>query len=198
MWYNIILILALFIAVFIGYAGYTSAQENNKPAGSALDQLSKIDYNQKLEQLPPLEDILERPVGAMCYKVATPPPRVEYVCPICGEMTLYPEFTSVPIDNIAYLRTLVKKITKIDVILDESQLCQKCNPNAEDRVVCLNVKTEKLPEGKRTCNIHEDDINLLYDYSEGHTTHTYIVGTFPIKKFKSRLEELLGYKINFK
>ncbi len=199
MWYNVILILALIITVFIGYTGYTSAQENSKPDTSALDQLSKIDYNSLLEQLPPPLDMQsDRPIGAMCYKVSSQPPRMEYTCPVCGEMTLYPDFTSVPVDNMPYYRNLVKRITKIDVKLDESQLCEVCNPKAEDRVLCLIVKTPKSAEPKKTCNITDDDINLLYNYSEGKTTHTYILGTFPINKFKSRLEELLGYKINLK
>lgn len=183
MWYNLIIILIIFIAVFAGFTGYTLAKDNG---GSAWDQLNKMELNNKLEQLPQSLDSWEKPVGAMCYKVAAPPERAEYICPECGEVTLYSIYSSERIDKIPYYRTLVKKIKTIKVTLDESQFCQKNNSGASYPELCLIVQIDKDSEPHKTCEITEEDITLLYDYSEGK---------MPLKKSKARLEELLGKKI---
>ena len=197
MWYSLIIILVLFIVAFIGFTGYILAKDSNN---SAWEQLSKIELNNQLQQLPPNPDTFQKPVGAMCYKVASPPERTEYICPVCGEMTLYPSYTSVSfaIGDIAYYRTLVKKITKIDVQLDESQFCQKCSPNAESRELCLIVKYDKDSKPHKTCNFSHDDLILLYEYSAGIKDHYSYNKRVPLSNYKTRLEELLGIKIKDK
>lgn len=193
MWYNLIFVLVVFIAIFIGFTGYSQAKDNNN--NSALDQLSRSEYTNKLKQLPQNPDSWNKPVGAMCYKTSAPPERVEYICPICGEMTLYPVYSTSSIDRISYYRTLVKKITKINVKLDESQLCKKCSPDIQTRKLCLIVKYDKSSKPHKTCNITEEDISLLYDYSEGVRKHSTSFGEIPLTTYKTRLEELLGVKI---
>ena len=189
MWYNLIFILVIFIAVFVGFTGYTLAKDNN----SALDQLSE--YVNKLEQLPQNPNTWQEPVGAMCYKVAAPPERAEYICPTCGEMTLYPTYASGTLDSIPSYRNLVKKIKKIYVKLDESQFCDKCSPNTKTRDLCLIVKASKDSNPHKTCDITKDDIMLLYEYSEGIKEHDNYYEKVPLANYEARLEELLGVKI---
>ena len=193
MWCNIIFILVLFIVAFIGFTGYTLAKDNKL----TLDQVSRSEYTNKLVQLSPT-DIWNEPVSAMCYDVAAPPDRSQYICPVCGEVTLYSSFFDSTIDlgMLSYYRNRVKKITKIDVELDESQLCEKCNPNAESRELCLIVKYDKKSKPQKTCNINGEDINLLYEYSKGLTEHNSSSGKVPIINYKDRLEKLLGRSIN--
>jgi len=192
MWYSIIFIAIVFVIAFVGFTGYSFAKDNTD--NSALDQLTKIELNNKLKQLPAEPVIKDYPIGAMCYKVAAPPERVEYVCPVCGEMTLYPAYYS-DIDKIPYYRTLVKKIKKIDVVFDESPLCKKCSPNIKSRELCLIVKYDKNAQPHKTCDINEVDINLLYEYSEGMKEHSNSFGKVPLINYKNRLEELLGITI---
>ncbi|MDD3014395.1 MAG: hypothetical protein PHC34_11890 [Candidatus Gastranaerophilales bacterium] len=192
MWHNIIFILIVVIIAFVGFTNYSLAKDNN--ANSALEQLSKSALVNKLEQLPDESTIKDYPPGAMCYRVAAPPERVEYICPVCGEMTLYPIYYA-DIDKIPYYRTLVKKITKINVTLDESPLCKKCSPNIKSRELCLIVKYDKNAQPHKTCDITDEDINLLYEYSEGIKEHRTSYGKEPLNNYKGRLEELFGVSI---
>jgi len=196
MWINSIFVIIVFIVALIGFTGYSLAKDNTN--NSALDQLSRAALVNKLEQLPETPiDINEPPVGAMCYDTAAPLERSQYICPVCGEMTLYPAY-STDIDKISYYRTLVKKIKHVDVKLDESQLCEKCSPNSESRKLCLIVKpkSHKNLAGKITCGITEEDINLIYEYSEGMKEHTTWYGKFSLNNYKNRLEELFGAQID--
>ncbi|MCK4999391.1 MAG: hypothetical protein KAS23_07645 [Anaerohalosphaera sp.] len=55
-----------------------------------LDRLITRDQLQdRLEELAGLGDLSPFVVGAMCYHPAMPPSRTEYVCPECGEKTIY-------------------------------------------------------------------------------------------------------------
>lgn len=193
MWYNLIFVLVIFFAVFIGYTGYALAKDSSN---SAFDQLSKLNYADKLGGLPETIYDGQEPVSAMCYDVAAPMRRMEYVCPACNEKTFYFDDYDTDVDQIPYCRKLVKKITKLDVKLDESQLCQKCSPKAESRELCIIVKPDKKSKPHKTCHVTEDDITLLYEYSEGMNIHTdYFGRTSNLDDHKQRLEELLGKSI---
>ena len=161
------LVLILLIGIFIGFAGYSWAEDRNGPA---LTVPSKEELFKMLEQMPVSEDpstLYEEPVGAMCYDTAAPLDRVQYICPECGEMTLYDSMFGSKIENLQTYRALVKKIKKIKVKLDESQFCDKCNPDVSYPQFCLIVKLDKNKEAQKTCGITETDINLIYEYSEG-------------------------------
>ena len=197
MWINIIFILIVLIFTFVGFTGYSLAKNNAN--NSACNLLSKSEYTNKLEQLPKNIDIIREPISAMCYDTAVPLDRIQYVCPVCGEMTLYPSTSNIgnEAQKAPYYRSLVDKITKIDVKLDESQLCEKCNPNAKSRELCLIVKFDKNSKPHKTCGITGIDINSLYEYSEGKNidgTSMYL-HTPLTNNEKNRLEELLGVKI---
>lgn len=195
---QVIFVLFMAVAVFAGFSGYSYAKE--KSAYSELENISKTDYANKLEQLPQeIYDGWDKPVGAMCYDTAAPMDRLEYICPKCGEVTLYSFISeaSSAVSNINYLRNLVKKITKMQVTLDESRLCTYCGPKATANELCIIVQANKNSKPKKTCGITESDINLLYEYSEGQKEHTDVFGfKAPIENYYERLEELLGVKIS--
>jgi len=197
MWLNIIFIVVLFLVAFIGFTGYSFAKDNNNANNSALEQLSKINLSSKLEQLPEEPVVKDYPQGAMCYRVASPPERAEYICPVCGEMTLYPSCYNRELDNIRSYQVLINRITKLEVKLDESHFCKKCSPDIKSRELCLIVKLKnnKKAQEHKTCDITEEDINLLYEYSEGIKEHSTEFGNTPLINYKDRLEELLGTTI---
>lgn len=198
MWFNVIFAVSVFVIAFIGFTSYSIAKDNTNNSTNkqtALEQLenqaARDILNSKLDKLQNIPAFDERPVGAMCYDTAAPLERTQYICPVCGEMTLYP-WQSTNIDDVSYYRKLVKKINKIQVTLDESQLCEKCSPDAKTRKLYLIVKNDKNAKPNKISNFSANDIQLLYEYSEGMKEHTTLYGKMPLINFKSRLEELLG------
>lgn len=194
MWYNIIFILIVFIVAFIGFTGYSIAKDN-PPVNNRLSNTDLVD---KLAELPDISANTSRSINAMCYDTAAIPHRTQYICPVCGERTLYTKYydvNGIDVDQMPYYRNQIKKITKIDVKLDESQLCKKCSPNIESPQLCLIVREDKNSETHKTCGIKEEDINLLYEYSEGIKVHSTWSGNSPLSNYKARLEKLLGVKL---
>ncbi len=163
--------------------------------------VSKKDIEQMLISLSKSDPKNLAPVGAMCYKVAATPDRIEYICPVCGEKTLYTSdikniyqrnFTKIIYEDLQQMRQIVSKMPKIDCVLDESQLCKKCSPDVENPDLCLiiKIKDEKL---HKTCNISLIDIELLYEFLSGQEIHrTKYDKEEPLKNYQNRIEELLG------
>jgi hypothetical protein len=188
MWFNVIFIAIMFIVAFVGFSGYAVAKGTEKP--SAFEQLTIESLKNTLNQLPENPSNYDIPVGAMCYDTAAPMDRIQYTCPKCGEMTLYNSFYGDDIEELQDYRSLVKKITKINVKLDESQFCKKCNPDITSPQFGLIIKQGK--KERKVYNINQEDIKLLYDFSEGKKEHIIYSKTYPMGEFKNRLEELLG------
>src|SRR3989339_1176665 len=111
MWYGLISVLIIFTVIIIGFSGYSLAKNNSSLENSSLNNDgSRTQLEDKLLKLSDNPVIAERSVGAMCYKVSVSPHRIEYICPVCREMTLYPAQYNMDIDRISYYRILVKKI----------------------------------------------------------------------------------------
>jgi predicted RNA-binding Zn-ribbon protein involved in translation (DUF1610 family) len=53
---------------------------------TSLDRAAVRAMLKRLADAPPPTKLA---VGAMCYVVSPAPPRVDYICPKCGERTLY-------------------------------------------------------------------------------------------------------------
>ena len=139
-------------------------------------------------------------MGAMCYDMADPPDRAEYVCPVCGSKTLYankdnsdiPQFIE---RDLASCRQIAKSITKVKVVPDESQFCRKCKPNVKKPQLCLTIH---YPDQSKhsACKISEEDMNLLSEFFSGSDKHKLDNDEeLPLKDYIKRLEELLGIKI---
>src|SRR5512137_2277649 len=71
-------------------------------------------------------------MGAMCYDMAGPPSVAEYVCPVCGEKTVYSDdntwFLSYELPTARLLLEQAASASGLDVALDESQFCSSCSP----------------------------------------------------------------------
>jgi hypothetical protein len=154
-------------------------------------------------------------MDAMCYDTTFPPDRVEYVCPSCGEKTLYArrepeEESSIQIEDImrsldkqraqAYYRLedigecrrAIKKIQGIKAELDESQFCRQCRPNVADPVLLLKVHYGNVC--KITPDVRHRDLILLIDFMEGKLQTSG--GEAALADHLPRLEELLGVKMD--
>jgi len=135
-------------------------------------------------------------MGAMCYDMAAPPQRAEYICPICGEKTLYENnYTTLISWELQQMRELVNNIKSISCKLDESQFCRSCSPKIINPELCLIVNIEEKNEHK-TCNIDEQDVILLNEFLSGSKIHkTFNDAEQPLKQYLPRIEELLGIKL---
>jgi hypothetical protein len=135
--------------------------------------------------------------GAMCYEIASPPKRAEYVCPKCGEKTIYTEnYVSFINSDILSCRSMVNSLNGFNAVLDESQFCKRCRPNVKSPELCFEVKYNDEKEAHKTCGISETDIELVSEFLHGSLAHKGYHGSEePLKNYIDRLETLLDIKI---
>lgn len=150
-------------------------------------------------------------LGAMCYDMAPPPDRAEYVCPKCGERTLYeigestntelrPELTTEVVQfDLCMCRREFAELRKVvgDAIeFDESQFCRKCSPRVTSPTLVLRITYED-GSVRRVDNVQHDDLRMLREFLEGRLLgKADNGGEQPLKDNLGRLEELLGVKSN--
>lgn len=175
-----------------------SGTTNRPPATSAaaVKSMTRKELQSSLKKLsdapaPP------RAMGAMCYETVGPPATAKYVCPICGEHTLYTNDTWEVDYGIQACRRefdLLQGIAQHAVSLDEADFCRKCRPSVASPKLALVT----VIDGNRTnrvTGITNDDIRILHEFLTGKTTHmTSTGGEIPLKEFIPRIELLLGIK----
>ena len=144
----------------------------------------------------------EQKMGAMCYEMVMPSPVTEYVCPACGEKTLYPvakDPWQTPLNHLEDLRR-VQAEAQVEaakrgaaVELDEKAYCRNCGPAVVD--VPAAVLVVRTPDGRqaRTEVFTADDLRLLRDFFAGKDVK---VGPqddeTPLKRSLPRLRNLMG------
>jgi hypothetical protein len=149
-------------------------------------------------------------IGAMCYDMAPPPRRADYVCPKCGERTLYDD-SNLSIDErlenglaeaveweIPICRRELDELRKVagdSISLDESQFCRKCSPKVAAPKLVLHISYQ----GEKTRDIEgvdHGDLRILTDFLSGKLQTTGDCDdVLALKESLPRLEELLGVKL---
>ncbi len=146
-----------------------------------------------------------RGTGAMCYAIALPLERTDYICPTCGGKTLYAfddmlkdpnviqQSTEVIIiaHELDSCRRLAQQINTLDIELDESQFCKVCSPDVEYPQLGLIVKHPDNPQPHRVWGVREYDLTLIKEYNDGQL-RTEEMSDASLQ----RLEELLGVKLD--
>lgn len=207
MW-NIVIFLAISFFFILEITGCFSNKSKGN-SGSELDsnsivppdsikgKVTKEEMQKKLKQLAKSLAPINLKKGAMCYEMAAVPERAEYVCPICGEKTLYTnDFTYFIQYELQDCRNSVPKIKGIDAGLDESQYCKKCSPDIEKPVLCLEYTYAGDTTQQKICDISSNDIEILVEFTNGSKVHAGFNGTeYPLKESVDRLEILLGIQI---
>ncbi|MGV8120204.1 MAG: hypothetical protein AB2L14_10635 [Candidatus Xenobiia bacterium LiM19] len=177
--------------------GAAVASPQTKPATQNLSREEIAAKLKKLSESPPPKDLK---MGAECYKVAMPPDRAEYLCPVCGQRTLYASEKKGRSADAGFIeedlpecRRLIKEIKGLDVSLNESEYCRKCSPDAKNPALILVVKYQGLGTPYRYRNIRSEDLILIREFMEGKDRHrdSYDFET-PMKDHLKRLNELLG------
>jgi hypothetical protein len=148
--------------------------------------------------------------GAMCYSVALPPDRADYICPKCGERTIYDLKTSAterPGERgitetvewgIASCRRQFEELRKVagkSIMLDESQYCRKCSPKVVSPKLVLHVSYNG-EKARDIENIDSDDLHILTDFLAGNLLTESYDDKNPLKDDLPRLQELLGVKLD--
>lgn len=166
---------------------------------AGLDRQELAKRLQALEVAPPPTQLAP---GAMCYKVAGPPERVEYTCLKCGEKTLYSraENRGGVIHTLTMLDTF-RRLTRqikdkgLDCRLDETAFCKKCAGGAKEPLFVLETRWPGEKEPHRATLNGSDDLKLILELIEGKTKHAGIADwERPMKDYLPRLRELLGVK----
>jgi hypothetical protein len=142
----------------------------------------------------PAPDVVE---GAMCYSAIAAPAVAEYICPVCGEKTIYDYSQSAFIDwELQSFRRFVESIdsnTEFQVTLDERLFCEFCAPedSSGNPGLVLVVKPE---EGEDVVNrVTELDLQMLDSFLQGNLYYTtFNDGQMPLLEYAGRMRELLG------
>jgi len=210
--YIIILIAAFVAAILIGIGGIKAQTVSEKSKVSDVTRaesktLSRAGVKQRLETLAKSKPPEIRQVSAMCYDMAGPPTTANYICPKCGEKTLYTLEQSEKGTNICQkifalesCRHMVKTLGNLKMELDESQFCKKCSPDVKSPEINLIIKYEGEKE-HRVNNISEEDVKLIYEFGLESDIHSVIDSETmsstetPLKDHVKRLSELLGVEI---
>ncbi len=218
MWYlGVVIVFALGFIISFSKFGFNNkafskttakntnakSQETNKD-NEAGNQKKRIFYSRK-DIKKKLLELFSKPkpktlaMGAMCYEMAAPPERAEYVCPACGEKTIYTIKRSEFIQwYLPQARRMIKNlnIKGIGVKLDESQFCKKCSPKIENPQLCLHINYAGESKPHQVCSIYPNDIGLISEFMNGKVKHkTQNDEEEPLVKHIDRLQKLLGVNI---
>jgi hypothetical protein len=171
--------------------------------------ISREDIIAELKYLAKTRSPKELSRGAMCYKMAGPPNRVEFICPVCGERTLY----SVPDRGsgrsagplsliVKYLARELPACTRLadslrqyQIQLIQTKYCKKCSPQEQNPQLGLKTTYADTSVPHIVWGVTSDDCRLLKEFFDGENKHRdFFDRETPMKKLIPRLEELLGVK----
>ena len=153
-----------------------------------LDPLLK-----ELAQKPAPKDLLP---GATCYKVAMPPERTEYVCPVCNAKTIATKDIRWIGRSLDTYRRQIQQVKThgLDAALDERSLCATCRAKMEPPPEIGDFFIEVTIGGKTTrTKIKGDDFPKLIAFLEKQDKwNAGSRGELPLKDELPRIRELLG------
>lgn len=144
----------------------------------------------RLEREPAPEQVM----GAMCYEPVAMPDRIDYICPVCGERTLYgyPEGYAV-YENLPGMRRIITELEGnglFSATLEETY-CGSCHPGLEDRGVTLAIA---YPEGDTVrTRVSVQDLMILQGFMSGELSYEeWNDARLPLRDHADRLRTLLG------
>ena len=217
-WYILITASLLFGIVFTtGFSCQNPVKENKNTSNSVdpTENFGKEDSvkgmfskKQILEKLKLLEETptsVMKVNGAMCYFVAPSLNKIhEYICPICGEKTIYKKSKNQEqfdaIDGILEFklnacRKELEKVNGINIKLDESEYCAHCKPNIDFPKLYLMVNIAGQKDTNKITEFDYTDIRLISEFLNGQLIHKGINDDErPLVENIGRIKDLLGIK----
>jgi hypothetical protein len=153
-------------------------------------------------------------VCACCYMVAEGPNRSDYLCPRCGERTLYDVIAKGDktlsarqkrreiVDAVEYgipaCRQEMQELRKLvgDAIsLDESQFCRKCSPTVTEPTLVLHVAYAEGQPQDTVTDVTLADLRLLHKFLAGELFDNDGIERTPLNESLPRLQTLLGMRL---
>lgn len=201
MWYLPLLVLVLAVGAFAGVSRLRSglpAQKQLSDPGTGVHGLESLTIEQINLLLSRLEkeEAPEPRMGAMCYAPMAIPDSAEYICPDCGEKTVYggalSPYLQYELDTARRLAESINASTDFAVVLDESSFCEFCSEFGEgSAVLVLRVAGE---HGEETANsVSVDELRMLDSFLRGSLFWvTSNDGQAPLRGHSERMAELLG------
>ena len=156
--------------------------------------LSRDQIQERLKELESRKSPQPK-MGACCYSMSEPPKYAEYICPGCGEKTLYIRdhamFIAWELESCRREFNFLKASTDISLKLDESSYCGKCSPDATTFQLTLTV-TYGDETAVTSAPISENDLRILGEFFKGKLSYkTFTDGSRPLKDVLHILRELL-------
>ncbi len=128
---------------------------------------SKKELEAMLYQLSKSKKPTELDPGAMCYSVAMSPDSIPYVCPVCGEKTIYTNgLNNFVFYELPQCRRMAVSLKEHGIILDETMYCSHCRKSDENISLCIYVYSQE-GELAHNCNVDEFDLSLLLAFFSG-------------------------------
>jgi len=199
--YAIVIALLLSTAAAIGAVRLRAKSGNSfnlLDIDVKLSDIGSVSYEEvdilldRLETREPPEPVY----GAMCYEAVAPPLVAEYLCPVCGEKTLYTDYDTWFIEyELQGCRRIFDEIagaSEMDIELDETLFCQVCTPDESEEPAL--VLTLTLEDGTVISNrVSEFDMRIFESFLKGRLFYvTSNDGEQPLKPYTGRIRELLG------
>lgn len=201
MWYILGAVLVVGVSTVLGF-GRTggsgvlkSGSGTGAVVGISFQSLSLAEVDALLDRLESMEPP-ERVMGAMCYAPMAYPEVAEYVCPVCGEKTLYNGTQCAMIEwELPGMRRMAQSIdslTDFSVLLDESQFCHFCSDtDADVPATLLRVSTSDSTEVVN--RVSSMDLRMLEGFLHGNLYYlTSNDSQEPLRDHSDRIRQLLG------
>jgi len=156
--------------------------------------MSRTDVETMLESIEEGEEP-DPVMGAMCYEMVAGPSVIEYICPICGERTLYDDYAAVwKVEELFSVRSLFDSLSVLadmDLSLDETGFCVQCGGQvAEPSPILIAAFEDSDPCSSA---VSSEDLRLLIGFFSGETWYeTFNDGRMPIRPELPRVRRLLG------
>lgn len=176
------------------------------PGDSIVALFSRNQLNQKLKHLSEAPPPKELSYGAMCYSIMLPPPMdsVEYVCPVCGEKTVYKKtnfsdnwyyISNLLKDEIVEYRREVAKIEGVFIKLDESEFCKHCSPNIKNPELYLETNILGESDTNKVKGITLFDLQLIHNFLDDKIVYKDSYDSeVPLSLHANRIKKILNLK----
>jgi predicted RNA-binding Zn-ribbon protein involved in translation (DUF1610 family) len=188
--------LILTAGILVGLGRSAASRTNAAPAaGAHAARPTRAELAARLAKLAATPTKTDLEPGAMCYSPVPRPTRAEYLCPACGNKTVYSINQAETVQwTLPRCRRLVPQLaTLLDVSFDERAFCAKCRPAGAAVRPFLEIRHPGETAPHRVAINGEDDFKLLITFLQGETVYrTWNDGEAPLQARLDRLRELLG------
>ncbi|NLP04483.1 hypothetical protein GX411_00835 [Candidatus Fermentibacteria bacterium] len=181
--------------ITIGRAGKAGMESGKRPPVNRIKDMSWHEVERLLDRVAK-EPAPESVMGAMCYAAMAVPDVSEYVCPVCGEKTLYAsDETFLVLREIPEARAqfaLLQQVSELEMRLDETAFCSYCRSEGAAPRLVLEISYSDGP--KVSSEITAQDLRYLVGlFGNGLTYSTWNDGLEPLKPHLERIMEILGF-----